>query len=62
MKDEEAKATSQRQKGDLAKKMLLKWVEKKNKSGEKPEFNVPQVNSKGILRSSNTFDYIRNRV
>ena len=55
MKNEEAQKLSEQKKGELAKKFMLKWVDKKNHSGEeRPKFAVPKVRLNWILIKSNT--------
>ena len=43
MKNEEAQKLTEAKKSELAKKFMLKWVDKKNTSGKKPNFEVPKV-------------------
>ena len=43
MKNEEAQKLSEAKKSELAKKFMLKWVDKKNTSGKKPDFEIPKV-------------------
>ena len=43
MKNEEAQKLTEAKKSELAKKFMLKWVDKKNTSGKKPHFEVPKV-------------------
>ena len=42
MKNEEAQKLTEQKKGELAKKFMLKWVDKKN-SEKKLKFNIPKV-------------------
>ena len=46
MKNEEAQKLTEAKKSELAKKFMLKWVDKKNTSGKKPHFEVPKVSLK----------------
>ena len=43
MKNEEAQKLSEAKKSELAKKFMLKWVDKKNTSAKKPDFEIPKV-------------------
>ena len=45
MKDEEERGKTEKKRGDLAKKFMLKWVEKKNNGSEgRTKFDIPKVN------------------
>ena len=54
MKNEEAQKLSEQKKGELAKKFMLKWVDKKN-SEKKTKFNIPKVRPQSFLSSSGAF-------
>ena len=53
MKDEEERGKTEKKRGDLAKKFMLKWVEKKNNGSEgRTKFDIPKVN----------FNFLKNEV